>query len=471
MVLLVVVGLAATLATLAIALIVNMRSDTRESSAILHQAQSRIMLSAALAYLQESSRVGWDGVGGVGSGTTGETFGWTDARDGALGPRGARPPAGGNPVDANGCNLDPAPAATVPSWWTRLYGPAGSMGITRAYRPYLSSADEADPAIFPAPALRRWPLPGSAVRCDMPVWQRPPYAIKPIYAPNPFRPPVAYGDPAWTATWKSQTGMNVNWLRDTFDANQGALGMLDPQPVAEEWPAFAVGDGELRPATRGAAWFRIYRELLSDHDNNRSNDVDYDILGGVASAIQARSYDTVALYDPADATSSPPLRNYSVFVIACGAGGSRGFRWWSLSRIDPRRALEPMTAEESKLFPNEAVFNLARQGEVVRWFRVEHSARVQPGMGEQSKRIAYEGNDPENGGTDWSFPWLNWGTAGWYRDAPAASNAGDAYRVLAVPSALGAMGGWAADNEPFLPQARGGSITWLQRLDSEPIKW
>jgi hypothetical protein len=33
------------------------------------------------------------------------------------------------------------------------------------------------------------------------------------------------------------------------------------------------------------------------------------------------------------------------------------------------------------------------------------------------------------------------------------------------------MGGWAADNEPFLPQARGGSITWLQRLDSEPIKW
>ena len=494
-VLIVAVGLAAIIATMALALILNMRSDTRESAAVLAHAQSRIMLSAALGYVQESARLGWDGlggvggVGGVGDNSTGETFGWTDYRDGALGPRGARPPAGGGSVNSNGGNIDPDPANTVPTWWAALYGSAfttGSTGANLTYQPYFSSADEANSGRYPAPTLRRWPLPGSAVRCDMPVWSTPPYAIKPIYAANPFRPPVAYGDPAWTTTWKAMQGMNQNWLRDTFDANQGALGMLDPQPVSDTWNGFVAGNPELRPATQGQAWFRIYRELLSDHDNVRTNDVDYGILSGDVSAITARSYDTVALYDPIDPTTynpaSPsmarPLRNYSVFIVTCGAGGSRGSRFWGLPGNDPRRAIEPVTASESGLFPSEAVFNLARQGEVVRWFRIEHSTGVLPGTGEVSKRIQYMGNDQNGASVDWSYPWFNWSGAGNVRDRPAASGSGDDPfgfgGGLVGPGSAGLL--YGADQAgyqglPNIPLSRGGSIKWIQRLAQEPIKW
>jgi hypothetical protein len=460
-VLLLVVGLAATLATLATALIVRMRSEARDSDVVLRYAQARLMLTAANFYLQESSRLGWDM-----DDATGETFGWTDSRDGALGPRGARPLASGG-VRSDGTGLVADAALTIPTWWTDLYG------TSPTYRPYFTSADEFDyrpnptNPVFPRPELRRWPLPGSVVRCDMPVWNRTKYAIKPIFSANPFRPPVAYGDPTWQATWTATPGMNPAWLPDTFNPDQGAIGMLDPQPVAESWSAFRAGDPTLRPGSQGLVWFRVYRELLSDHDNDPKNDDDYGILGGNASEIEKRSIDRVALYDRTDNTSRPPLRNYSVFIIAVGSGGSRGYRFWHLLHNDPRRALEPVTASESFLFPNEEVFNLIRQNEIVQWFRVEHTARGMPQLGVDSLRTRSRGNDSDVNTPDFTYPWNNWNLIAQHR--PALS------LLPEVPTDTPG-GSWSIHGHyhamPPPPIASfGGGFRWVQRLAREPIKW
>jgi hypothetical protein len=470
-VLLVAVGLAAVLATLAVTLILRMRGDARESSAVLAVAQNRIMLSAALAYLQESSRLGWDGVSGT-VGATGDTFGWTDLRDGALGPRGARP----GTVNADGANLDPTPVNTVPTWWTKLYGPSGTTGVTRSYQPYFSSADESNAGVFPAPSVRRWPLPGSVVRCDMPVWQIPPYAIKPIYAANPIRPPVPYGDATWNATWTATNGINGTWLPDIFNANQGALGMLDPQPVQDTWATSVTGDATLRPLTRAVAWFRVYRELLSDHDNNTANDVDYQVLAGKAAT--GISCDTVAMYDPSDTSSKPPLRNYSVFIITCGAGPSRGYRFWSLLPNDPRRALEPVTAQESGLFASEWMFTMARQEDVVTWFRVEHTAAALSNSTEWLR-----GTVPN---TNWSasdpYPWMltinninqvpGFAGSGHHdKSGPSAAMAEQRAALFQNGQQTVPSSNQSARLNMAIHVSQGGGFRWIQRLAQEPIKW
>jgi hypothetical protein len=76
--LIVVVGLCALMAALAFSFLVRMRSDAEEAQRLSQDIQARAMLSAALMYVQETSRLGWKG----------ETFGWRDVRDGMAGPRG-----------------------------------------------------------------------------------------------------------------------------------------------------------------------------------------------------------------------------------------------------------------------------------------------------------------------------------------------------------------------------------------------
>lgn len=476
-VLLVAVGLAAVMATLAVALILRMRSDARESRAVQDLAQCRVMLSAAMAYLQESSRLGWDGVSGT-VGATGETFGWTDLRDGALGPRGARPVLSTD-TTAQTVSCDPDLANTEPTWWLKLYGdpdPLPPLPLLR-YQPYFTSLDESNPGKFPAPVARRWPLPGSVVRCDMPVWQTPPYAIKPIYAANPIRPPVPYGDATWTATWTATNGINPAWLPDIFNANQGALGMLDPQPVRDTWVGFSAPGDAPRPHTRGVAWFRIYRELLSDHDGDDSNDVDYQKLAGVAST--GTSCDTVAMYDSSDVTSRPPLRNYSVFIIACGAGPSRGYRFWDLDSNDPRCALEPdkQNAKDSEIFPNEWAFNMARQEDVITWFRVEHTAAALAGRTERQRSTARLLTATNVRYYPFSGPGAVTTVSGFAR-----SGHSDGYGPTAAMAEGRAAMLLNGDDEevgqtqmmPVLKVDRisqGGGFRWIQRLAKEPLKW
>ena len=71
-------------------------------------------------------------------------------------------------------------------------------------------------------------------------------------------------------------------------------------------------------------WFRVYRETPADRDNDGDP-----------------YYDRVAYPDDHHAT----------FIVTCGAGATAGFRFWDLPANDPNRAVEPVTASESGLFP------------------------------------------------------------------------------------------------------------------------
>jgi hypothetical protein len=139
-VLIIVAGVSALLASMALAYLVNMRSDMEESALVIREAQARLVLIAGLQYIQEASRLGWDRPGTV---EHEEAFGWADVRDGSAGPK-----------DSKG----------VP-----LYAVGNGM--------------------FPD-------IGGKAARFPLFVMERPPYAIRTSFAynPAPMTPSLAWKD-------------------------------------------------------------------------------------------------------------------------------------------------------------------------------------------------------------------------------------------------------------------------------------
>ncbi len=142
-VLVVIAGVAAVLAALAVAFLAKMRSDGEESGALVGEAQARIMLSAGLMYVAETARLGWQPP------TTSapvEAFGWVDVRTGLPGPR-----------DQLG---------------RRLFTGDDLTGVGTVY-----------------------PAVGTSVRCPLHVLTRPPCAVSPQLVANPMP-----GDPtlAWS---------------------------------------------------------------------------------------------------------------------------------------------------------------------------------------------------------------------------------------------------------------------------------
>jgi hypothetical protein len=137
-ILIIVAGISALLASLALAFLVRMRSDMQESQLFLAQTQARVMLGGALSYIGETARLGWDDP------TTPEheeAYGWVDVRDGSVGPR-----------DRTGRALYQA---------------------------------EIDPALGKG---ERWPAIGSWTVCNSThLWTRPPTAISPDVTPNAIR--------------------------------------------------------------------------------------------------------------------------------------------------------------------------------------------------------------------------------------------------------------------------------------------
>ncbi len=81
---LIVVGMCSLLLSLSIAFLVAMRRDGEESRLFNQGIQARAMVLAALQYLQEGSRIGWDRPE---TPECEEAFGWIDVRDGSPGPR------------------------------------------------------------------------------------------------------------------------------------------------------------------------------------------------------------------------------------------------------------------------------------------------------------------------------------------------------------------------------------------------
>ncbi len=126
-VLIVVAGIASLIASLAFAFLVRMRADADEVRLLLHESQGRCMLDAALLYLQETARLGWDRPA---TPEHEEAFGWIDLRDGTRGPK-----------DQRG---------------VRLFTPGA------------------------------WPDVGSATRCPMHLLERPPFALAMATVTNPI---------------------------------------------------------------------------------------------------------------------------------------------------------------------------------------------------------------------------------------------------------------------------------------------
>lgn len=149
-ILIIVAGISALLASLALTFLVRMRTDVQESQVFLAQTQARVMLGAALSYIGETSRLGWDDPA---TPEHEEAFGWIDIRDGSVGPR-----------DRSGKAL-----------YTADVNPALGKGT-------------------------RWPAIGSWTVCNsLYLWTRPPTAISPNTAPNPIQQ-----DPS--LSWKELIG-------------------------------------------------------------------------------------------------------------------------------------------------------------------------------------------------------------------------------------------------------------------------
>jgi hypothetical protein len=154
-ILIIVAGLSALLAAMALTFLARMRSDVDESNATVREAQAHLMKVAACNFIMEKARLGWDPEVPDGSPRTlirRESFGWIDVRDGRAGPRGEDGEKLG-PTSADGTPVMGADGK--PKWdeWVDL-----------------ALTDDARPA----------------KRCPMQVLVRPPFAVSPRVAVNPI---------------------------------------------------------------------------------------------------------------------------------------------------------------------------------------------------------------------------------------------------------------------------------------------
>ncbi len=209
-ILIIVAGISALLASLALTFLVRNRTDAEETQATIRDVQARLMLVAACNYIQECSRVGWDQypttpfaqndafpTGSMAAQTVNvheETFGWIDVRDGRIGP------------------------------------------ITQEGRQCWSPALVLSDGIRSRP---RWPAPDSIARCPMYVWKRTKYATSLHAAYNPIQ---QHDD--------SASDYLMPYLRKP-----------DPQAVGNAtWVEHKQGDRTPRIETTNKSWFRVLRE-------------------------------------------------------------------------------------------------------------------------------------------------------------------------------------------------------------------
>ncbi len=346
-ILILVAGLAGLLLSVVTAILISQRSGSAEAEFAQREAQARIMLSAAVSYIQESSRIGWGG----------ESFGWNDVR------------------------------ATSGSTFAKK--PVGEHGAPGP----LTAAQEDLTALYTG-----YPLPGTSTRGEAFCWERPPGAISERFTPNPieFRPDLRDGDdigklPAKAASplVNPAAAMDAHYRNyailmagnftdrpvDSWrggdqpiypspppNSRNGKAGGLEQQPLADKWDdadpskSFLKGIQVPRAETLGRAWFRIYRETTDDHDGNGDP-----------------WYDTV------------PLKGHGVFIVTVGAGATRGYRFWEdgrdylngdRTRSTTDRGHDPDNARTSGLFTDLESFIALRSTERIFWYRLEWTAAV-----------------------------------------------------------------------------------------------
>ena len=231
-VLIVVAGLSALLACMGLAFLVRLRSDADEGQVMLRETQAHLMLSAACTYLQEASRLGYDGAGT--SDQHLEGYGWIDVRDGCIGPK----------ATSLSSTVDPARAPHTDD-------------------SYLQNNDSR----FPLLSHRRFP---------MYVKEIPPFAIRLDAAPNPIDPAVG-----------------IPYL--SHPDPMPVLAPADAtHPTESEFAAFEAGDPRPRPNSTGMAWFRLYRLGSSaDPRFSRYNAATFIVTCGAGASLGYRSWPEV----------------------------------------------------------------------------------------------------------------------------------------------------------------------------------
>ena len=265
-ILIIVAGISALMASLALAFLVRARADVEDAEITMRDAQARIMLAAACSYIMEASRIGWEPMKDNPSLPEGaqipvstehnEAFGWIDVRDGGLGPR--IETGGITDADRTSTTLENTDGNGV------RYRVMDSKGNPRpidkpmpANPPYDSRREGGQK--FPIDVARRFP---------MHVLTRPPFAISPKVAENPVK--------------LTAPDNGISYLRNP-----------DPQPAVSSFDEWAKGDtigkdanGKLvyrvRQDSIGKSWFRIRRE-----------------------------------------------KSGATFIVTCGAGGTLGYRTWA----------------------------------------------------------------------------------------------------------------------------------------------
>jgi hypothetical protein len=268
--------------------------------------------------------------------------------------------------------------------------------------------------------------------------------------------------------------------------------VLDPQPVADHWsdaaypgagkPSFISGkiaftgaagewghlvdDGSGAPqpvqlAVRGGSdnlcWFRVYREIQADHDGDGVPDYDY-----------------VLMYDQ----KNPALKNWNVFIIACGAGPTHGFRFWNQAELtaweSAHGAAGQVTrgqefAADSPIFASvgEDGFKAMRAITQVQWFRVEWTAMQ--GGGFVPERYSWGGTRVyqrfDASGT--AIPY--WKPKNWPGWDPTRNLVPDEFNSDQMNDLR--EGGYADGLRNSAPKTYGGNFKWVQRLDHEPVNW
>ncbi|MBA3845511.1 MAG: hypothetical protein H0X45_02575 [Planctomycetes bacterium] len=333
-VLIVVAGMCALFVVLATAFLMRMREDAQTSRQIVAEAQCRVMLDAALMYIQETARIGWDLPTADpldAADVKEEAYGWTDVRDGLPGPR-----------DRLG---------------RMLYAGDPLTGVG---------------ATFPA-------VGGAAARCEMAMMTLPPCALETTcwYNPMPAQP---------TGDWRADIS-----YAELDPRPQLATGA--PSDVDGRFRSWVAGDPRPRRAGEASPWFRVYRMTPADAQGHVTH-------AGVASPLA---------WSPAQ------------FVVACGSGGSRGFRSWA-----------GMTPDERSGFGDDrALFDDLRAAELVRWYACEWHPAVS---------------------ADQLAPHLDGTFIQRSSNRPVSSLAGD----------------WSDSHAPV---SLGGTIIWLERLAQEPPDW
>ena len=217
-ILIIVAGISALLASLALAFLVRNQSDANESDAFLQEVQARIMLHAACSYIQEASRIGWDDKANQ-SAVHMETYGWIDVRDGFMGPK----------------PFSEAPSSRTSTTTIRPtpFGP----GVDLRNLSFNDGIPVGIPKRFPMYALKQ-----------------PPYAIQNragynLINQNPASPDylqsyLRYPDP--------QPVTDNGWRKDPISPGGNVL--------ATNFAAWETGDPTPRQSSLGLSWFRLLRE-------------------------------------------------------------------------------------------------------------------------------------------------------------------------------------------------------------------